>query len=542
MSRGPLRTRSEPALGHMDRAVSYDEAPLGRGELGDRLPLFAAVTALGVVGAVLPGGRIDGLVMVWSLALLAAVGLALMLVPWDRLPRWAAVVPPVVYLGFVGLLLLAQGGVASGSFPLVLVAVTWVAFFHRRWESAVVVVALIVMLAGMSVAEHIPGVVIVRRLALWGAVTAGLSAAAHQLRRRLQGAMGELEELLRQARTLRAAAEALTQLHRPADVVVAATKIAADLASPVGAGRRATYFRVEGGWVTIEAQPDEAGHSILDSGFALDEHPPLLRVVETGEAVNANFEDEQFGPELRAAVQSAGVTHGACVPIAVGGRLVGALAVGGRGQPIGPQLFDQLIALGHIVELALASAIGHQEVAALAATDELTGLANRRGYQQAIAMRPSRRPFAVISGDLDGLKSVNDELGHLAGDAMLAQVGRAIRSALRQGDVAARLGGDEFAVLLHDADEGAAQRVADRILRSVDASVISGVPARVSLGIATGGPDTDPGEVLRRADLAMYAAKANGGMRWVLADEPAWASSTLPLRRGVAPPATIVPA
>jgi diguanylate cyclase (GGDEF)-like protein len=89
------------------------------------------------------------------------------------------------------------------------------------------------------------------------------------------------------------------------------------------------------------------------------------------------------------------------------------------------------------------------------------------------------------------------------------------------------LGGDEFAVLLHDADDSAAQRVAERILNFVGDSAISGVPARVSLGIATGGPDSDPDDVLRRADRAMYEAKGRGGMRWARGDQTDLASGAL---------------
>ena len=101
--------------------------------------------------------------------------------------------------------------------------------------------------------------------------------------------------------------------------------------------------------------------------------------------------------------------------VAPDGRLHGVLAVSGRGQPIPPSLFHHLSALGRVVELALANAIAHQEITAQATTDDLTGLANRRGFFLAAAGRPGRRGFAIIAADVDGLKLTNDRYGHPAG-------------------------------------------------------------------------------------------------------------------------------
>ena len=92
----------------------------------------------------------------------------------------------------------------------------------------------------------------------------------------------------------------------------------------------------------------------------------------------------------------------------------------------------------------------------------------------------------------------------------------AVRRALRGGDVVARIGGDEFAAYLFDAGEGDGRVVAERALASLRELVIDGVSPQVSIGIATGGSTSDPKEVLRRADSAMYEAKQRGGMRYVV--------------------------
>jgi diguanylate cyclase (GGDEF)-like protein/PAS domain S-box-containing protein len=153
--------------------------------------------------------------------------------------------------------------------------------------------------------------------------------------------------------------------------------------------------------------------------------------------------------------------------------------------------------------------------------DALTGLSNRALFldrvEHALArIRRSDSPIpAVAFIDLDDFKLVNDTLGHGAGDELLRAVADRLRASLRSGDTPARMGGDEFAVLLEDApDLQAVVEVAERILDALQEPVIiesREVYARASIGIATRtGPATTTEELLRNADLAMYAAKANG--------------------------------
>ncbi len=152
--------------------------------------------------------------------------------------------------------------------------------------------------------------------------------------------------------------------------------------------------------------------------------------------------------------------------------------------------------------------------------DVLTGLANRSLFRDRLGhalMRAGRggRPTAVLYLDLDDFKSVNDRLGHAAGDRLLVAVGDRLRAATRAGDTVARLGGDEFAIIVEEAEPSEAAQAAERILRTltppfaIDASQIV---ARASIGIAVQTVDSgDADELLRRADIAMYAVKARGG-------------------------------
>jgi diguanylate cyclase (GGDEF)-like protein len=154
--------------------------------------------------------------------------------------------------------------------------------------------------------------------------------------------------------------------------------------------------------------------------------------------------------------------------------------------------------------------------------DVLTGLANRSLFRDRLdhaLARASRggRPTAVLYLDLDDFKSVNDRLGHVEGDRLLVAVGDRLRQATRAGDTVARLGGDEFAIIVEETEPPEAEEAAARILTSLTAPFIIGerpIEARASIGIAIQSVDSgDADELLRRADIAMYAAKAQGGHR-----------------------------
>jgi diguanylate cyclase (GGDEF)-like protein len=156
------------------------------------------------------------------------------------------------------------------------------------------------------------------------------------------------------------------------------------------------------------------------------------------------------------------------------------------------------------------------EVREQARTDELTGLPNRRALLErataVLEVATARRPAALLLLDLDGFKEVNDSLGHHAGDHLLRQVGTRLAPTLGPGRLLGRLGGDEFAVLLDEADLDQAQALAED-LRSLilEPFTVEGVRLHVgvSIGVATAPvPAATVAEMLRCADVAMYAAKA----------------------------------
>jgi diguanylate cyclase (GGDEF)-like protein len=143
--------------------------------------------------------------------------------------------------------------------------------------------------------------------------------------------------------------------------------------------------------------------------------------------------------------------------------------------------------------------------------DELTGLPNRAALTQHLGAR-DRVDVTVLFIDLDGFKEVNDSLGHEEGDRVLRDVGSRIASVVRTGVTVGRLGGDEFVAIMQGNDVDAARIVAKRIIDGIIqvGSILTRFPLSASVGIATGSPDESAEQILRRADHAMYTAKAEG--------------------------------
>ena len=154
--------------------------------------------------------------------------------------------------------------------------------------------------------------------------------------------------------------------------------------------------------------------------------------------------------------------------------------------------------------------------------DALTGLPNRSLFTQRVAeaLAAGSEGIAVLFIDLDDFKTINDTLGHSAGDELLAAVAERVRACVRPGDLAARLGGDEFGILLEHGADDAAEQVALRLVEALRAPfVLSGreVSVHASIGIATGLCDARTAdELLSNADVAMYSAKASGKRRFAV--------------------------
>ena len=214
-----------------------------------------------------------------------------------------------------------------------------------------------------------------------------------------------------------------------------------------------------------------------------------------------------------------GLSHTLTVPLRADRGVIGAIVLSRRDREAWPQSARRLVR-GAATETAAAldRASSQREVAASASTDPLTGLPNRRYFEEFSSLLAGRRragdAVAVLMIDIDRFKGLNDTYGHPVGDEVLRSVAGAIAAAVRDQDVPARIGGEEFAVLLRNPGPTVALEVGERVrqaVRDLDLRSI-GVPAvSVSVGVANAATAEEPIEALvDRADRALLRAKRAG--------------------------------
>ena len=244
-------------------------------------------------------------------------------------------------------------------------------------------------------------------------------------------------------------------------------------------------------------------------------------------ASTANREAQATADRIAEHVRSAyGLTHMLAAPLRSPDGVVGAIVISRRSAEPWSAMTRRLLN-GAAVEAsaALSRAGSHRTAELQASTDALTGLPNRRYFDEFCGLLARRRragdALGVLMVDIDRFKALNDRFGHAAGDDVLKDVGRAIVGAVRDDDVPARYGGEEFVVLLRNPTEAIALEVGERVRESVASVDLSrlGIPAvSVSVGVAVADrPDQPIRELVEIADQALYRAKRAGRDRVVAA-------------------------
>ncbi len=165
----------------------------------------------------------------------------------------------------------------------------------------------------------------------------------------------------------------------------------------------------------------------------------------------------------------------------------------------------------------------HEEIYRLMTVDGLTELHNKRYFNEAIEREASRsqrysRTFSLVLFDIDHFKHINDTYGHLAGDAVLRQLGALIKNRVRRDDVPARTGGEEFAVILPEVGTEGAIQLAEKLRTAVESSTFkfegTQIPVTISVGVAEWTPEVvDPQELVKATDEKLYEAKRTGRNR-----------------------------
>ena len=172
--------------------------------------------------------------------------------------------------------------------------------------------------------------------------------------------------------------------------------------------------------------------------------------------------------------------------------------------------------LAERVAPAIENARRFREARQLADLDSLTGLHNRRYFYETLGREVDRaqryqRRLSLVIVDVDGFKEINDRIGHLAGDAVLAEIADRIRQVVRSADIPCRVGGDEFAVIVPEVEVGQAHQLVGRIQRAVSAQPIARAGrVRVSAGVADIQANDNPTTLFERGDESLYAAKHAG--------------------------------
>ena len=253
----------------------------------------------------------------------------------------------------------------------------------------------------------------------------------------------------------------------------------------------------------------------LDAGWAIG-----LTLIATGALLRVERDPRSSGQPAHVRSRAAPLVVPALATVSGVGVLIVGTQVSVSGLAVTLAALT-LLAAAIRAQLAFRQLVRLYDVRRQASTDDLTGLPNRRGLYAEASTRlvSSERPRqALLLLDLDKFKEVNDSLGHHVGDRLLIEVGNRLREHLRPEDLLARLGGDEFAVLLADADHDGAVSTATKLTDVLARPfVLEGLAQHVgvSIGIALFPEHGQAlGQLLRRADIAMYKAKAaQGGHR-----------------------------
>jgi diguanylate cyclase (GGDEF)-like protein len=345
-----------------------------------------------------------------------------------------------------------------------------------------------------------------------------LTGAERDLLRGMARVLGVTRELIVRRRLLERVAEIHRQIVRraPADEVLQAI---VEAAAELTASEVAVIRHID--------PEDEArthiGASVGHSEATLERlrttpHPDGIGLVARRENRLVVSDSYQSADEANPVVRQSEVQAAMAAPVREGETVVGSLVVGcrGAGRRYRAAERDAMQTFAEYASMALTDARLVADAVHRAMHDALTELPNRALFtdrlEQALArcQRTGAR-LAVLFLDIDRFKTVNDSLGHIAGDELLRAAAKRLRACIRPGDTASRFGGDEFTVLVEDGDEAAGEAVAERILAAfAQPFAVAGrrVHLGASIGIATAGrPGDDP---LRDGDLAMYRAKAEG--------------------------------
>lgn len=477
---------------------------------------------LALATVALPPAPTSWLLVGVAAALTLLIALAGLVVPWSQLPRSTYVVPSIAYFAVIGLLREAEGVFTSGYAMLAMLPIVWIALTLGRREVAFGIAAgvglFLVPLTsigadGYTTAEW-------RAALIWTGVALivgfSIESLVHKARLETVEAERRAAELAESERAMSAIADVVREAATSTDIRDVVCRATLDVA---------------GGTVSTIVEPEDDEWLVVTGSAGLHGDPVRVRMGRDPSGSEIAFTtgqrvlvpdvqaDRSLAPRLVA--DCPGLVSALYEPIMRDGRTIGVLAVGWTERV--DELDSRRARAVRVLALEAAAALERAELVArlerISVTDELTGLPNRRSWDEtldaaiAAASRTGAR-LSVALVDLDHFKAYNDTHGHQGGDRLLKAAAASWRSALRGGDTLTRYGGDEFAVVLPDCSLEEARNVLER-LRTMTPEVET-----CSVGVAEWDGEESGASVLERADIALYHAKHAGRDMLVAAEPP----------------------
>lgn len=480
-------------------------------KIARRVAPFAAVGLLAVLAPLLPPRPSDWTLVVIAAMLTLAIAASGVLLPWSRMPRWTYIVPPLAYFVVIACLRQANDGSVSGYAPLALLPVVWIALNLGTREVAIGIgVGISVFVLPLFVGD--PDKYTNedwRRAILWTAVAVIVGFSVESIMRDKRQQTRVARE---QQRTIAAVAAVTRSLTKDVDARADICTAAVDIAG-------ATFATI---W-----EPDSSGDLVLTghagaplvrSRFRMNGEPSgTVRAFTTGARYMAPYASRDACVAADEA-QRTGVVSMLFEPIVQDESTVGVLTVGWseRVDDTNETTAQAVMLLATEAAVAIERADLLAGLNRIAETDEVTGLPNRRAWDETIRRAVgyagrTHRGLCVAVVDLDHFKVYNDQHGHQAGDRLLKAAAAAWRMALRASDTLARYGGEEFAIVLPSCSAVEATTVLERL------RLVTPDEQTCSVGVAEWRPGESHVELVARADEALYAAKRSGRDGLVLA-------------------------
>jgi diguanylate cyclase (GGDEF)-like protein len=498
-----------------------------KGLLSRAAPFLGAMWLAFVVYPLPPNGG-DSSALLAAAVLNALIVVGALVTPWRRLPDFAEIVPPFTYFIVIALLREADGGGNSSYGVLAMLPVFWLALYGTRRQLAVSIIGVAsvfltpLLLVG---APEYPASEWARGL-LWICVTPivgfTVQSLVRQLRERATESAKRAEELMVSQEETRklvvsmaAVTEATREIARTTDSHLAREVICSAACTITGA----RFAKL------MEREAD--GDLVMTANYGLQGAPPLKVSMENESSGAATafvskkplfVEDARGHAEIsQRVVQTTGAVSMHFEPVLRNEETVAVLVVGWSRAVDG---HGRIAASMRMLAAETAMALERSDLLARleenARTDDLTGLLNRRAWEEQLPreMARSRRqsdPLCVAMLDLDFFKNYNDERGHQAGDRLLKQAAAAWATELRASDTLARYGGEEFTVALPGCNLANAKTIVERLRAAMPAD------QTVSAGVACWNGRESAEELVGRADAALYEAKRTGRDRLVTA-------------------------